>query len=128
MAPAEGLPRYQALRIGQRAHVERRYSRADIDAWAALAGQAQAPAEVPEPLIAALYSYLLGEHVPGHGTNYLKQRMRFHAAGRAGESLQTSVRITRLRPDKALVNLDTLCTGEGGRVLCRGDALVRFAC
>jgi len=86
------------------------------------------PASVPEPLIAALYSYLLGEQLPGHGTNYLKQSLHFHALAAVDEPLSASVRITRLRADKALVNLDTHCHGADGRVVCSGQALVLFRC
>lgn len=128
MRVAEGLPGFQALRLGDEARVQRCYEATDIAAWARLAGMESLPADVPEPLIAAMFSYLLGEQVPGHGTNYLKQSLHFHAAARAGEPLQASVAISRLRPDKALVNLDTRCTGQGGRLLCTGNALVLFKC
>lgn len=125
---ASALPRFAALRMGDTAQVRRAFSAAELAAWAELAAMPAAPAAVPEPLIAALYSYLLGEELPGHGTNYLKQAMRFHGVAEAGEPLHASVAITRLRPDKALVNLDTRCTGADGRVLCTGGALVLFKC
>jgi len=126
--PATGLPAFDALRVGDMACVTRCYRVADMRTWAALARQTGVPVQVPEPLIAAMFSYLLGEKVPGHGTNYLKQSMMFHAVARIDEPLQARVTVTRLRPDKALVNLDTRCTGEGGRALCSGEALVLFKC
>ena len=58
----------------------------------------------------------------------LKQHMRFEEDARIGETLTATVTITHLRGDKALVNLDTLCTGEDGRMICAGDALVLFQC
>ena len=79
----------------------------------------ETPDQVPEPLIAGLFSYLLGEELPGHGTNYLKQHMRFEEDARIGETLTATVTIT---------HLDTLCTGEDGRMICAGDALVLFQC
>ncbi|WP_216180490.1 hypothetical protein [Verticiella alkaliphila] len=81
---------------------------------------------MPEPLIGALFSCLLGEDLPGHGTNYLKQSLAFVAPARIAEPLTASVRITRLRADKALVDLHTRCTGADGRLLCTGNALVLF--
>ena len=126
---SETLPRFNALRLEDQATVERRFSAEDVRAWCDMAGlEDEPPDQVPEPLIAGLFSYLLGEELPGHGTNYLKQHMRFEEDARIGETLTATVTITHLRGDKALVNLDTLCTGEDGRMICAGDALVLFQC
>jgi len=127
-AAAARWPRFCALRVGDTAHGERVYRREEIAAWAALACMPGVPAQIPEPLIAALYSYLLGEQLPGHGTHYLKQTLHFHAHAKADEPWRAQVRITRLRADKALVNLDTYCYGSGGCLLCSGQALVLFRC
>ncbi|MCH4272063.1 MaoC/PaaZ C-terminal domain-containing protein [Kerstersia gyiorum] len=125
-APAAGLSRYLDLRPGDRASLERCYTQADIANWTALADYPGLPATLPEPLIPALFSCLLGEELPGHGTNYLKQSLQFLAPARACELLTASVEISRLRADKALVNLRTRCTGANGRLLCHGEALVLF--
>lgn len=123
------LSRFERLSTGDRAQVSRRFEATDLEQWCRLADHDDVwPEEVPEPLIAALFSYLLGEELPGHGTNYLKQKMRFHAAGRPGETLTATVTVSRLRRDKALVYLDTRCTGEDGHLICDGDALVLFQC
>lgn len=120
------LKRFDALKDSQSAHLERRFSATDIQEWCDLCQLDQAWSGVPEPLIAGLFSCLLGEDLPGHGTNYLKQAMTFHATAEADEPLQASVSIRRLRRDKALVNLATTCTGRDGRLICDGEALVLF--
>lgn len=120
-------PLFANLAVGDSATVARAFSPADVARWRTLAGTATDTDEVPEPLIAGLFSYLLGEELPGHGTNYLKQELNFEGRARLDEPLTASVRISRLRPDKGLVNLETLCLGSGGRVICRGQALVLFA-
>lgn len=125
-APAPGLQRFLALAPGDTARLDRTFTGADVAAWATLAGHPSPPDAIPEPLIAALFSCLLGEQLPGHGTNYLKQTMRFHQRARIGEALSASVTVTRLRPDKALVDLHTRCTGDDDRLLCSGNALVLF--
>lgn len=125
---SDPLLRFNKLRLEQQATVERHFSSDDIDEWCHLINTQEQPENVPEPLIAGLFSYLLGEHLPGHGTNYLKQHLRFESDARIGEMLTATVTIMRLRHDKALVNLDTLCTGEDGRMICAGDALVLFQC
>ncbi len=118
--------RFSQLTVGDSASTSRRYRTADLLQWAAIAQAPEPDGRVPEPLIAALFSYLLGEEVPGHGTNYLKQQMQFHDQGQVGEELTARVTISRLRPEKALVNLETRCLGEDGRLICSGEALVLF--
>ena len=111
------------LTIGQSAHIQRSYSQADIEAFAALSA---APADsVPEPLIAALFSYLLGVELPGFGTNYLKQDLAFLAPAPLGTPLDARVEITRLRPEKHLVDLWATCKTPNGTLICEGRSLVK---
>ncbi|MGO3742956.1 MaoC/PaaZ C-terminal domain-containing protein [Kerstersia sp.] len=120
------MARFLALRAGDSATLERCYTQDDYAVWAALADSPAVPAALPEPLIPALFSCLLGEELPGHGTNYLKQSLHFLAPAQPAEPLRASVTVSRLRADKALVNLQTRCTGADGRLLCHGEALVLF--
>jgi len=114
------------MRIGDRAEIERTYHPSDAAELAGLAGLAAASLEhVPEPLVAALFSHLLGVRLPGPGTNYLKQEMTFLTEARWGETLTASVEVARLRPEKNLVDLATLCR-QGDTLICRGRALVLF--
>lgn len=112
------------MMVGDEAFVTRVFTEADVDAYLSLGGPSAAPGEVPPPLIGALFSYLLGVHLPGRGANYLKQQSDYLAAAQIGEPLTATVTVTRLRPDKALVDLETLCRDSAGRVLCRGRALI----
>ena len=115
------------MEIGRQAQVTRTYDAAAVQAFAGLAGLADAPpSEVPEPLVAALFSYLLGVKLPGPGTNYLKQEMAFLASAPLDEPLTATVEVTRVRPDKHLVDLATVCTLANGTEVCRGRALVLF--
>lgn len=125
---APTFPRFEQLREQQLVSVRRQFSSDDLEQWSRLAGLEQPVSDVPEPLIAGLFSYLLGMELPGKGTNYLKQSMTFTERARADETLTATVRISRLRPDKALVNLETVCCGDNDRVICRGEALVLFQC
>lgn len=124
-----GLPRFKQLQEGQSASLQRSFSTDEVAQWCELItlGREHPWPGVPEPLIAGLFSCLLGEDLPGHGTNYLKQSMTFAATAAADEPLEATVTISRLRPEKALVNLTTRCTGQNGRIICEGEALVKFA-
>lgn len=113
------------MKVGDRARITRVYRPDDVAGLAALAGLGGTAGDtVPEPLIGALFSRLLGRELPGFGTNYLKQEMRFLRPARLGEPVTATVEITRIRPDKHLVDLATTCTAAGGAVLCEGRALV----
>lgn len=112
------------LHVGQSAEVTRSYGAAEVAEFLALSGAPGPAAQVPEPLIGALFSYLLGVRLPGYGTNYLKQDMQFLAPAPLDRPLTARVTLTRLRPDKHLADLETVCTGPDGTELCRGRALV----
>ncbi|MFD1696270.1 phosphate acetyltransferase [Roseibium aestuarii] len=111
--------------IGQLSEITRTYSAEDMIAFkrqAALDGAV--PETVPGPLIGALFSYLLGVKLPGRGTNYLKQDMRFLTDAPLDTALTARVTVTRLRPEKHLVDLETTCTTADGVRVCEGRALV----
>lgn len=126
------------LRPGQQADAVRSFDRADIDEYAALSEDANplhtdaalarrrgfdGPV-VPLPLLAGMFSDLLGTRLPGRGTGWMKQSLRLRAAARLGEPLRATVRIVRLRADKDLVNLATDIAGDDGRLVLQGEALV----
>jgi 3-hydroxybutyryl-CoA dehydratase len=112
------------MKLGEAAETRRSYSAADMAAFAALSGMDPGDT-VPEPLIAALFSYLLGVHLPGAGTNYLKQDLAFRAAAPLNTELTARVEITRLRAEKHLVDLWATCTAPDGTVICEGRSLVK---
>ena len=116
-----------SLAVGQVAEVTRRYSPADIDNYVALGGHRPAGDAIPEPLVNALFSYLLGVELPGQGTNYLKQESEFFETAGIGDELRARVEITRLRPEKHLVDLSTTCVTDDGKRICEGRALVFVA-
>ena len=111
------------MKVGDFAELTRSYHETDIVAFARLAETDQC-AYVPEPLIGALFSYLLGVELPGFGTNYLKQEMRFLTHAPVGVPLTARVEVTRVRPDKHLVDLAATCRLADGTLVCEGRALV----
>lgn len=118
------------LAVGQSASQARTFTTKDIAAYTRLTGDnhpiysGPAGPVVPGPLLGGMFSDLLGTRLPGRGTNWLKQQMTYHHSVLAGEPITATVTITRLRPDKALVNLSTICTNSANDILCSGEALV----
>jgi hypothetical protein len=113
--------------VGRRQSVSRVFRAPDVAAYDSLVPDDSPPGTVPEPLVAGLFSKLLGVDLPGPGTNYLKQELDFSDVAVVGEELTATVVVERVVPDKRLVYLATSCTGRGGRAIATGRALVLSA-
>lgn len=112
------------MKLGDSAEITRSFSNRDLDDYADLSSYDLAGDLVPEPLIGALFSYLLGVRLPGNGANYLKQQTRFYGPARPGDPLTARVEVTRIRADKKLVDLSTTCKDSAGQLIAGGRALV----
>ncbi|RPH65463.1 MAG: MaoC family dehydratase [Burkholderiales bacterium] len=126
------------LAPGQRAKTMRRFEPGDLDEYAELcadanplvvdpsaARRAGLPARiVPGPLLAGMFSDLLGTRLPGRGTGWMKQSLRFLWPAHPGQALQAMVEIVRVRPDKQLVNLRSTVRDISGALLVDGESLV----
>lgn len=114
------------MKIGDSAEVTRAFSVADLENYARLCDHKGAVESdrVPGPLIGALFSYLLGVKLPGMGTMYMKQETRYKPGATIGQPLHAKVEIIRLRPEKHLVDLQTTCRLDSGKIIAEGRALV----
>ena len=74
-------------------------------------------------LTAGLVSAVIGEQLPGHGTVYLGQSLRFLAPVRPGDMVTAEVEVTAIDYKKRKVTLDTRCLVDGRKVLA-GEAVV----
>ena len=74
-------------------------------------------------LTAGLISAVIGEQLPGHGTIYMSQNLKFLAPVRPGDMVQAEVEVTDIQIDKRRVKLDCRCIVEGQKVLV-GEAMV----
>ena len=129
---------FKGMELGQRAQIQRAFAAIDLAEYSSLSGDsnpvftdAQYARQrgldgtlVPGALLGGLFSYLLGTELPGRGTNYLKQKLYFPAPAFVGQVLTASVVVERIRPEKQLVNLRTVCEDEADNVVCFGEALV----
>jgi acyl dehydratase len=114
---------HKGMVVGVSAEITRTFTRADLAEYADLLG-CHTPKSVPGGLLGGMFSDLLGTTLPGRGTNWLKQSLRFSAEAPVDQPITANVTVTRLRPDKELVNLRTACTLANGLTVCGGDALV----
>ncbi len=74
-------------------------------------------------LTAGLISAVIGEQLPGHGTVYLGQTLKFMAPVRPGDMVTAEVEVVSIDYAKRRVTLDTRCLVNGKPVL-KGEATV----
>jgi 3-hydroxybutyryl-CoA dehydratase len=126
------------LSVGDSASVTKRISQADIDAFARISGDDN-PAHVDARwaagsrlggrvahgmLTAGLISAVLGTKLPGPGSIYMSQSLRWVAPVRPGDLLTATATVVEIVADKGRVVLDTVVTRHGEPVLT-GQALVK---
>jgi 3-hydroxybutyryl-CoA dehydratase len=74
-------------------------------------------------LSAALFSAIIGERLPGHGTIYLNQNLRFTAPVKPGDLVTATATVSDINAAKGRVSLDCIAK-VGDTVVIKGDALV----
>ncbi|MEJ8827361.1 MaoC family dehydratase [Variovorax humicola] len=74
-------------------------------------------------LAASVISAALAGRLPGPGSVYLGQNLRFKAPVRPGDTVHATVTVKELISEKRRVALSTVCTVDGQPVI-EGDALV----
>ncbi|WP_411974602.1 MaoC family dehydratase [Sulfitobacter faviae] len=74
-------------------------------------------------LTAGLISAVIGEQLPGHGTIYLGQSLKFLGPVRPGDMVLAEVTVTDMDIAKRRVKMDCRCTVDGKPVLA-GEATV----
>ncbi|APX89240.1 (R)-hydratase [Brevirhabdus pacifica] len=74
-------------------------------------------------LTAGLISAVIGEQLPGHGTVYLGQSLKFLAPVRPGDMVHAEVRVSAIDYGRRRVTLDCHCA-VGDTVVLKGEAQV----
>jgi len=126
------------LSVGQRATLRRTFTMDDVLAFATLSGDMNPIHLDPEyarrtpfgrPIVhgiltASLLSNLLGEELPGPGSIYLGQSLKFLLPVYVGEEVIVAVEVTDIREDKPIVTLRTTVSTADG-VALDGEAVVK---
>jgi 3-hydroxybutyryl-CoA dehydratase len=73
---------------------------------------------------ASLISAVLANELPGRGTVYLSQTLKFTAPVFLGDTVTARVVVKHVREDKPVVTLDTFCTNQHGERVVEGEAVV----
>ncbi len=129
---------FDELAIGDTASLMRVVGRDDIDLFAAVSGDVN-PAHLDAAFAStdmfghvvahgmwtgALVSAVLGAKLPGPGTIYLEQDIRFRRPVFPGDTVTVTVTVKEKRPARRIVLLDTVATNQRGEEVLTGVATV----
>jgi 3-hydroxybutyryl-CoA dehydratase len=77
-------------------------------------------------LVGSLISATIGMDLPGPGSIYLGQTLKFVAPVHIGDTVTVSVEVIKVREDKRLITLRTDCTNQNGTLVITGEATVKY--
>ncbi len=127
-----------SLKVGDTASLTKTITDADIRAFAELSGDDN-PIHLDDEfaattrfgrriahgmLAASMISTVLGTKLPGIGTVYLSQNSQFMAPVYPGDTVTARVTVVKIRADRPIVTLETICENQNGEVLIKGEAVV----
>ena len=75
-------------------------------------------------LSGAFISAVLGYEFRERRIVYLSQTMRFISPVFIGDTVTTTATVKRIREDKGIVTIDTVCSNQDGEALIEGEAVV----
>jgi 3-hydroxybutyryl-CoA dehydratase len=75
-------------------------------------------------LTASLISATIANQLPGDGTIYLGQDLKFKAPVFIGDTVTATVEVTKYREDRRIMTLRTVCVKDDGTVVIEGEAVV----
>lgn len=122
--------------VGQRASVSRTISESDVYLFAGITGDTN-PAHLNEEyakktpfhtriahgiLSAGLISAVLGTKLPGPGTIYTGQTLKFLAPVHIGDTITAAAQVKSLDLERGRIVLTTTCTNQEGTVVITGEA------
>ncbi len=131
---------FNDLQIGQKASVQKTFTAADVTAFAGISLDVN-PIHMSDKyaensifgkrivhgiLTSGLISAVLANKLPGPGTIYLGQELRFSRPVYLGDDITAEVEIVELREDKHIVKLNTTCYNQDGKAVITGVATVKF--
>ncbi|KTC90275.1 bifunctional enoyl-CoA hydratase/phosphate acetyltransferase [Fluoribacter dumoffii] len=129
---------FDELIIGESASLTRTLTQEDINLFAVMSGDVN-PAHVDAEYAkndmfhkiiahgmwgASLLSTVLGTELPGPGTIYLDQTLKFEHPVALGDTVTVTLEIINKLPEKHIVELDCRCVNQYGTVVIRGLATV----
>ena len=128
----------QEMKVGDIAQFSKTISETDVYLFAGITGDFN-PAHVDEEyakntffksriahgiLTAGFISTVLGTKLPGPGTIYMRQELKFLAPVRVGDTITAYAEVIEIIEEKNRVRLKTFCVNQKEATVLDGEALV----
>jgi acyl dehydratase len=75
-------------------------------------------------LSASLFSAVLANEIPGAGSVYLSQTLKFVKPVFLGDTVTARVTVIGIRDDKPIITLETVCVNQHNETVLKGEATV----
>jgi len=126
------------IKVGDAAEFTKTVTETDVYLYAGITGDLN-PAHINETyaagtffkgrivhgiLTAGFISAILGMQLPGPGTIYTSQSLKFLAPVRMGDTITARVEVVEVITEKNRLRLQTTCRNQEGTVVLDGEALV----
>ncbi|SHH34963.1 MaoC family dehydratase [Clostridium grantii] len=126
------------INIGDKDYFQKTVSETDVYLYAGVTGDLN-PAHINQleaeksmfngriahgMLIAGFISAVLGMKLPGPGTIYLGQELKFTAPVKFGDTVKAEVEVIEKKEEKNIIKLSTICTNQDGVIVLKGVATV----
>ena len=126
------------IKVGDAAEFTKTVTETDVYLYAGITGDLN-PAHINETyaagtffkgrivhgiLTAGFISAILGMQLPGPGTIYMSQSLKFLAPVRMGDTITARVEVVEVITEKNRLRLQTTCRNQEGTVVLDGEALV----
>ncbi len=132
------IARYEDIRIGQHAEYVRTVTSEDIEMFGQVSGDynplhfnedwaktTMFKGRIAHGILTATYvSTVIGMELPGPGTIYISQSMKFRRPVRIGDEITARVEVIGKNDEKEFLVLKTVCINQEDKVVLDGEAVV----
>jgi 3-hydroxybutyryl-CoA dehydratase len=132
------MARIDELQVGQAAEMAKTVTEADIALFAGVTGdfnpvhvdavaasQSRFGERIAHGMLSAGFiSAVIAMRLPGPGSIYLSQSLRFTKPVRIGDTVTTRVEVVEVMAPKRRLRLATVCRNQNGETVVEGEAVV----
>ena len=132
--------RFSDIKLGMTESIEKVFSEEDVESFAKLVNDYN-PVHLDQDyasrtvfksrivhgiLVVGLISAVIGTKLPGEGSIYLGQNLKFVKPVFIGDLIKAFIKVVGLREDKMIVTLETICVNSNNEPVIEGEAIVKL--
>lgn len=126
------------IKIGDQASITKSFNDEDVRSFAMISGDNN-PIHLDDDyaagtrfgkrlvhgiLTSGMISAVLGTRLPGPGSIYISQTLKFRAPVFIGDTITATAIVADIREDKPIATFKTVCTNQDGATVIEGEAVL----